>query len=179
MIYKCSLPSIEEKLSERQYHVLGDKLLSFALYEERGIVYEREDVVRNYWGKPRLKRYSNIHYNITHSNNLIMCAIADVDVGIDVEKIRKFNYYAALKVCSEEELNSINSKADKDRAFFKHWTLKESYVKAIGVGISYSMKEVNFVIKSNEKICCNKSNCSFRIIEDSNDYIAAICLINY
>lgn len=179
MIYRYLLPNIAEKLGARQYHLLGEKLLSLALYEEKGIVYEREDIVKNQWGKPRLKKHLHIHYNITHSNNLLMCAIADVDVGIDVEKIREFNYCAALKVCSGDELYCINNGADKDRAFFKYWTLKESYVKAIGIGISYSMKEVNFIIESNEKIYCNKSNCSFRIIEDSKDYIAAICLINY
>lgn len=179
MIYRCLLEDTQNKRSEEEYHLLGEKLLSLALYEEEKIVYKREDIIKNQWGKPRLKNHLHIHYSITHSYNLLMCVISELDVGIDVEKIREFNHYAALKVCREDELHDIYKSRDPNREFFKYWTLKESYIKAIGRGLSYAMKKVNFIIESNEKIYCNKSNCSFQIIEDSKDYIAAICLINY
>lgn len=177
MIYKKLLKN--KKVSSQELHYYGEDLLAYVLYKEKGILYKNEPILRNSWGKPSLKNYPNVYFNISHSINCIVCVVSDRSpVGIDVEKIRTFNVYAAKKVCSPEELRSIYSNEDPDREFFRYWTLKESYVKAIGKGISYPMKNVNFNISSEGKVLSNVQDCSFMLMDDMDGFITAVCYKN-
>ncbi|HZJ99897.1 MAG TPA: 4'-phosphopantetheinyl transferase superfamily protein [Tissierellaceae bacterium] len=168
-----------KKVSAQDMHCYGEDLLAYVLYKEKGIIYENEPILKNLWGKPSLKNYPNIYFNISHSRDCIVCVVSDrYPVGIDIEKVRAFNIYAAKKVCSTQELKNIYSKEDPDREFFRYWTLKESYVKAIGKGISYPMKNVNFNISSEKKLLSNVQDCSFMLMDDIDDYITAVCYKN-
>lgn len=89
----------------------------------------------------------NIHFNISHSDNMVICAISETAIGIDIEKLRPFNLKVAKRVCSEEELIYIFgfspaendfSKTDDTKIltrFFEIWTQKESIIKQSGKGM--------------------------------------------
>lgn len=176
MIYRALLKNLTRKITNDEAHFLGEELLAYALLTEEGVIYKGEQVIRNLWGKPYLKNQPDIYYNISHSENCAACIISDIcDVGIDVEKIRSFNMYAAQKTCSPEELMRIRSTQDANREFFRYWTLKESYIKAIGRGLSYPMKKVNFEIHPNGEIRSNISKCRFLLMEDTDGFITAVC----
>ena len=70
-------------------------------------------------------------FNISHSHDVIVMAIADVDIGVDVEKIREVDAKLKRYVSNDQEYENIKS----DEDFFKVWTSKESLVKAQGTGI--------------------------------------------
>ncbi|GKU25883.1 4'-phosphopantetheinyl transferase family protein [Clostridium folliculivorans] len=179
MIYTCTLKIQTYEIHSNISHLLGQKLLTYALQEEKSIKYRDEPLTLNPWGKPSLKNHPNIHFNISHSFNCIACVISDTyAVGIDVEKIRIFNPYAAKKVCTTEEIKKIYSSSNPDRVFFKFWTLKESYIKAIGKGLSHPMKDINFEIYPDGQILSNLSECRFHLIEDTNEFITAVCYLN-
>lgn len=103
---------------------------------------------------PKGKPYAeglNIHFNISHSGELVACAINDTEIGIDIEKIRKINLKIAKKICLENELNYIFDGNEIDytstnpkhiERFFEIWTGKEAYFKYLGTGIS-DFKEVD------------------------------------
>lgn len=87
-------------------------------------------------------------FNISHSGNVILCAVAaEGMLGVDVECSLRDIELAQLskRFFSEEEALQIESvKEDKvlqREAFFRFWTLKESFVKAIGLGLSYSLQD--------------------------------------
>lgn len=103
-------------------------------------------------GKPALDNLQNpfkIQFNISHSRDLILIAITVEDlIGIDVE------YYD--KKCSIEGLGEIifspseklffsalNSKEEKKEAFFRCWTRKEAYLKAIGIGLTQDLTSIS------------------------------------
>jgi phosphopantetheinyl transferase len=73
----------------------------------------------------------NICFNISHSANYVVCAIADSPVGIDIEGGRKVNNAVAKRYFTEEEIESIHS----DEDFFKIWTFKEALGKCTGEGL--------------------------------------------
>lgn len=174
MIYRMILKN--KRVSSLELHYHGENMLAYGLHKEKGIVFKEEVILKNSYGKPYLKNYPNIYFNISHSMGCIVCIISDKSpVGIDVERIRRFNEFAAKKVCTQEELSDIYSNEDSERQFFRYWTLKESYVKAIGKGISHPMKDVNFKIYSDKSIHSNVQDFRFILIEDIDGFVTAVC----
>jgi len=126
----------------KQYHqrkdyirsLLSSALLYYAL-GKNGI--EKKDIVieKTSKGKPffkTLKNFKNIDFNITHSGDWVACAIDSGDIGIDIEQIKNINFTDFEEILSPKETEYINGKLEN---FYQIWTLKESYIKALGVGI--------------------------------------------
>jgi 4'-phosphopantetheinyl transferase len=179
MIYRLKVHSFLGRDNPDLVRSLSKKILSYALLREEGIDYEKEALVRNFWGKPMLKDYPHIHYNISHCENYVACVTSSqYEVGIDVERVRDFNEFAARRACSQEELERIYSKEDPNREFFRYWTLKESYIKAIGRGLAFPMKKVIFNINNDGEIVTDLPDCRFILLEDEKKFITAVCYMN-
>jgi len=126
----------------KQYHQKKDyirSLLSSALLfhalNKNGI--DKKDIVieKAPRGKPflkNLKNFKNIEFNITHSGDWVACAIDSGDIGIDIEQIKNINITDFSEILSTKETAYINGKLEN---FYQIWTLKESYIKALGVGV--------------------------------------------
>lgn len=92
--------------------------------------------------KPYLKN-NEIFFNLSHTKNLIACAINSQEVGLDVELIKPINPNLMRKICTEEEyLVCCNSK-NRFLTFFEIWTKKESFVKLNSGDIFSSFKKIN------------------------------------
>jgi len=92
-------------------------------------------------GKPYLSDHP-FFFNISHSGLWVVGAFADREVGVDVELIRPPNYDVAKRFFSEIEIAVLNAFREEDVKmdyFFQLWTLKESYLKAIGTGLTKSL----------------------------------------
>ena len=87
-------------------------------------------------GKPYIYGRSDIHVNITHSKNLIACAVSDEQVGIDAEMVRDFDLKLAKKYFTPKEIKLIENATDKNKMFASIWTKKEAALKCSGIGIS-------------------------------------------
>lgn len=100
-------------------------------------------------GKPYTDN-APVHFSISHSKNIAVCAISDRPVGIDIEYIRDVNLNIAKRQFAPDELRYVFEKWDlSKRRFFEVWTRKEAYVKLIGKGVSYFP---NFSVMGNNKI---------------------------
>ncbi|UYX55521.1 4'-phosphopantetheinyl transferase superfamily protein [Bacillus thuringiensis] len=92
----------------------------------------------NQYGKPFVENFSDFHFNISHSGEWVICATANSNVGIDIEKVSKIE---ALKLAneffSEEEFYDLSNMNPDEQInyFYDLWTLKESYIKTIGKGL--------------------------------------------
>jgi len=132
-------------------------------------------------GKPTLISPKNsLDFNVAHSNNFFVCAIADSGlIGVDVEEINEIDLQTALEFCCNSELVHLNTCNDIERRinFFKLWTLKEAYVKAIGKGLSYPLKYICFDLMdlSSVKIKGNASKKWLFNINKVDNYILSIC----
>ena len=92
-------------------------------------------------GKPALKNSSRIRFNVSHSGQMAVFAFTvDCELGVDVEQLRKFDNteLIATRYFSSAEASELLSLKPSDRslAFFRCWTRKEAYVKAIGDGLA-------------------------------------------
>ena len=87
-----------------------------------------------------------MEFNISHSGDLVVCAVDDKPVGIDVEQIRPMDMKVAKYICKDKELIYIwgyepckddfimTSNSEILTRFFEVWTKKEATGKCIGIG---------------------------------------------
>ncbi len=94
-------------------------------------------------GKPALNEAlkNRLAFNLSHSGNLALVAVAcDGEVGIDLEAIDKdLDVVAIAKAYfTPQECAEIRTAtADKQHSlFYRYWTLREAYLKALGLGIT-------------------------------------------
>ena len=109
-------------------------LLSVALkdcgYKEKIYINKTSD------GKPYLES-GKPFFSFAHTPGLIVCAVSDNEVGIDVEKSKDYSdavIKSTLSICEMDAFCSL-SKKEKNEIVCVSWTLKEGYVKLIGSGI--------------------------------------------
>ena len=86
-------------------------------------------------GKPEVE---GIFFNLSHSGHIVICATAEKEVGCDVEKIVKAPEGVAERFFHIGESAYVNAcmGEERDHRFFRIWTMKESYIKMTGEGMS-------------------------------------------
>lgn len=106
-------------------------------------------------GKPYFSSHRNIFFNISHSGNMAACVFSDKEIGLDIEKVDVPDFKVAEKYFTENEKNYIQlhpSPVLKNQAFYKIWTLKESFVKATGKGLSIPFYDFEITVDKNISI---------------------------
>lgn len=150
--------------------IAADHLCRSAISEFCGIAPNSIEFGLSEKGKPFVIGV-DVYFNISHSGDLVVCAVSNKEIGIDIEQIRPFNFRAAEKFACPDELEYIRS---EENGFFNIWTLKEAYFKCIGTGLGADIKNVSFKINK-KNILCSESGfeCSFHKIDD--EYICSVC----
>lgn len=153
--------------------ITAHRLLCFALKSYFGLEPEPDDWGRGEYGKPYLKCAQGIHFNISHSGAMAMCALHEREVGADIEQMKPCPESLVKRIMSTQERELYASSPDKVTLFFQIWTLKEAYMKYTGKGLSaldsISVFPVSGGIKS------SAGGCRFTLIADIPGYQAAVC----
>lgn len=135
-------------------------------------------IEKNKFGKPYLVDYETLHFSLSHSFDRVMCAMSDFEIGCDCEKVRDIDLHIADRFYSIREKaymeNSDNHK-EREEAFFKIWTLKESYIKCIGTGLSTPLTSFSVVFDSNGQNDELSRNFTFKEFLLNDGYKYAIC----
>ena len=123
------------KESDQRLSVAAWLLLQQALRDEFGI---EEPPVFHYTetGKPLLCGHDDIHFNLSHCDNAVACAVGRNPVGIDVESIDRYSPELLPVTMSETEQQQILAAPRPEVAFIRLWTMKESLLKCTGEGLS-------------------------------------------
>lgn len=95
------------------------------------------------YGKPYMNSDPLLSFSLSHSGDWCVCAVGtDGMVGIDLEKVTKPKPELYSLLFREEE----ECRGAKD--FFNRWTIKESYLKAIGTGLLIDLQEIELEEKN-------------------------------
>lgn len=162
-------------------HEQGLLLLRRALREQYGIDCgdsRKPDLMEGAHGKPYLREYPQIQFNISHCMGLAVLAVGDCSVGIDVEYVRPYREPLLKRVLSEAELRQMEAvgEAGREELFFRFWTLKESYVKAVGCGITVPLQDISFQLGDDGGITCEKTGWKFRQWILAGGYVLSACV---
>src|SRR5215475_2575475 len=133
--------------ADRDRYVVGRGILRKILSAYLALAPDEVRFVYNEYGKPFISTDQNrgaLSFNLSHSNGNALYVVArSRRVGIDIEYMRED--FATLEVAerffSKDEFEALKA-APIDRrteAFFNCWSRKESYIKAIGMGVSYPL----------------------------------------
>jgi 4'-phosphopantetheinyl transferase len=146
---RCSRLRLERA---RHEYLVAHALLRTSLSRYAGISPDEWRFERNRHGRPEIggpPTAPALRFNLSHTDGLVVCAVARRGaVGIDVED--RFRPMRILQVArrffAPPEVEALEAlpEAEQRPAFFTFWTLKEAYVKAVGVGLSVGLNSFWF-----------------------------------
>lgn len=148
----------------------------------------------NRYGRPTISERHGydacaLQFNVSHTRSLIALAVSrEAAVGVDVENVtsRAAPIGIAERFFSREEAAELGS-LEPDRQqhrFFEYWTLKESYIKARGMGLSIPLDKFTFsypsdatvVLETDADLDDAPQRWMFWQLQPDPDYLLALCL---
>ncbi len=155
---------LKQKIKQNADNMLiGEILAKMVIKKTFGIDISKQNFAYTEYGKPYLSNYPDVHFNISHSEKYVVCAVSDKPVGVDIQKIGAYNSRVVKKVFNEMESTQIENSSDKASEFTKLWTQKEAVLKMLGVGIA----------QEDIKNCLDSQNVESQRIDD---YWLSVCL---
>lgn len=128
--------------------ILSEAMIRLIIISRLDIRNQDIVLVKNEYGKPFLKDYPDFQFNVSHSGEWVVCAVHHLPVGIDVEQIQPMDMKIAQRFFSDQEYCDLmeRNQAEQLLYFFDLWTLKESYIKALGKGLSIPLDSFSLQI---------------------------------
>lgn len=137
------------------------------------------DIAFTKGGKPWFPDHPECHFNLSHSGSYVLCGLADTPIGVDIEEVVLSKAVLAPYIMHLSELTRYRDSSDKIGLMYTLWTLKESYVKCTGEGITYhpqtAMKTTVFDIGVGQTVTSNRKGFSFKTFSGKK-WRAAICV---
>lgn len=109
-------------------------LLAALLRETRGMD-TLPEIARAETGKPWFPGCPELHFSLSHSGHLALCALADTPIGADLELVRPRKPGLPRYVLSDREYGWYEDRGSRWEDFYTLWTLKEARVKCTGQGL--------------------------------------------
>lgn len=123
--------------------LVAEALVRRAFMLEAGLDVDESYFRYNAFGKPHIPG-TGLHFNIAHSGAWVICGIDAEELGVDIERHHEVRSGIAARFFAPEEnalLEETRDPSERSRLFFQIWALKESYVKAIGKGLSCAFED--------------------------------------
>lgn len=158
-------------VDDKKRTVVGEMLARKAIAKWCGVTPKSITFGVKEHGKPYAKDLP-VEFNISHSGDMVVCAVDDKPIGTDIELIRPVDLTVAKRICTDEELlylfgyepteQDFTFTTDNEilTRFFELWTTKEAYGKCIGKGV--------------KSISSYSSNCNI-VKHIFSDYVIRIC----
>ena len=161
------------KLAQSRKQGLGAGLLLKWALKKHGAAVEQLSYGAN--GKPEAE---DVFFNLSHSGQWAVCAIGDGPVGCDVEEIASVREGIAERFFTENEVQHLEQFEGDQRKeeFFRLWTLKESYMKMTGEGMSLGLDRFELDMDGQPTVKRDGAICDCHIKEyELPGYKVAVC----
>ncbi len=146
----------------------------------------------NHYGRPAVTNDGapkDLHFNLSHSGGMVVCGFASTyEVGVDVENVTRICSHMSLAEHSFSQLEVEKLKTFESEKipseFFKFWTLKESYIKARGMGLHLPLDQFSFVVDKDQSVKVlfdprmkeDPNRWSFKLLHPRENFQVAVAL---
>lgn len=124
---------------EQRRFVLSRIVLRQILAGYQGVTAADVLLAREAGGRPYVEGADRLFFSLSHSHDVAVIAVADVRIGVDVERVRPIARAAEIanRIMHPETVALLQSlpQAQFERAFLDAWTQREAHVKAVGGGL--------------------------------------------
>ena len=137
----------------------ADLLTRYILIRYLGFKNDAISFIYSSYGKPFIDGLKDVHFNISHSGEWVVCAIDEKPVGIDIEYIAPVNLEIAETYFSNSEKEQLFALKQSEQLhfFYELWTFKESYLKLIGEGLSAPLDSFSISIDQGKNVVLKSS----------------------
>jgi 4'-phosphopantetheinyl transferase len=154
-----SLMSTDEKARQKRFmmaesrhqHLIARALVRTTLSRYADVPPQAWTFAPNRYGRPEISGpiQTTLRFNVSHARGLVVCAAAwECEIGVDVENVERPGEYVHLAqrfFAASEAAHVASVPAERQRdVFFDYWTLKESYIKARGMGLALPLGDFAF-----------------------------------
>lgn len=174
---------------DRRRFVVARATLRLVLAEYAGVEPYSVKIIVRPGGKPIVAGNGvkgALHFNLSHSGELALCAVADREVGVDLEQLKHHDDIerVAQHFFSEVEARTLGTLSGIDRThfFFRTWVRKEAYLKASGEGLArdttrFTVTEPGAAVTLHTSDGC-RADSSYNVYDlpDIGDHFAALAL---
>ena len=155
--------------------VMSYMLIVYGVYKTFGIV--DPNIAATKYGKLYLVDYPEIHFNISHCPKGCACVVSDYEVGVDIQDIRPISESVFKRCCSTAELQSLKESGEPAAEFTRIWTMKESYLKMKGTGITVDLPSIDTAKLRNKIETFRINGCYVSVASAESFQEEEICLI--
>lgn len=161
--WMTALPDVERTRFERFKHersahefLVGRLLVRQWLAALTGHLPNTWQFVEGFRGRPEIASpATTLRFNLAHSGGVVACIVTDGrEAGVDVEDLGRRPVESTLwhRYCAPSEVADIEAQpaAEQHHRFLTYWTLKEAYLKAIGLGIGVHLADIAFAVGAGE-----------------------------
>lgn len=107
------------------------ELFARVFREKCGVDVDYDKVLRNAHGKPQT--VEDYYYNVSHSGDYWGIAIANTEIGFDLQCRREMPARLRRKILTDGEEEDL----------LVAWVLKEAYLKYLGIGLELGMSNIS------------------------------------
>ena len=136
--------------ADRRRSLAAGALLQYAM-DRAGIPPDARAIVTGPQGKPALQSDPAFQFSLSHSGRIALCAYGTAALGADVEQPRRAAPEIVRRKCPAGEWQWLQTQSDPEAAFFRLWTHKEAYVKALGAGLTLGLSR--YEIQFGDRTC--------------------------
>lgn len=165
--------------ADRQRSLLGGLLLKYLLFKECKIRNYR--IYYNKTQKPYIENVTNCYFNISHSGQLVACALSSNEIGIDIEYISdqislaEWAEIGKQLLSTQEQEEIIHTSADRMiKRYYYYLTQKESFAKCTGKGLEI-FEHMRFTLTDDNILCYLGDNYYFTSFDIEKHYIMHVC----
>jgi 4'-phosphopantetheinyl transferase len=196
--YRALLDKVE-RAQESKFHFAKDRLrylvtralVRTTLSRYASVSPENWLFCINDYGRPEIANQLpelQLSFNVSHTSGLIVLGVTRKRaLGVDAENV--LTRVASIDIANQffssresAELAKLPSDQQHDR-FFEYWTLKESYIKARGMGLSIPLNKFNILLLNNHgigleidpELCDSATRWMFSQFRLAPEYLIAVC----
>ncbi len=131
-------------------------------------------------GRPYFPQMPALHISFSHSGERALCALGEAPVGCDVERVRPVPQTMLQHCLTPEERSALLALPEQARAarFIRLWVLKESFMKATGMGLRLSPEKISLEVGASAVLRAPGTPCVFYEPEVEAPYRYALCSLN-